>query len=309
MILKFYVKHQTLYLLSRDPVVADSSGYLQANFQFTDDWAGTDKTAQFKRTESTLITDGKPLFYDIAVDSDGNCTVPWEVLVGEGTFNVNVYGQKTGTDGTTVKTITVNSVDVPVGESGLTTGETPLVPTKSKYESMYEAIVKTETNVETIQKAVTTSEQNAKTSETNAAASETAAKASETAAKASETNAATSATESANSAKASATSAANASNSESRAAADADEAADRRDDARDIMHEVRTLYDSMGYDIYSADPAAFDGALSLHGMTPEQMANKQGTHRPLASSGIQYYINEDGELCYRSYMTKDGGDN
>lgn len=110
-------------------------------------------------------------------------------------------------------------------------------------------------------------------------------------------------------AKNAANSAANASNSESRAAADADEAADRRDDARDIMHEVRTLYDSMGYDIYSADPAAFDGALSLHGMTPEQMANKQGTHRPLASSGIQYYINEDGELCYRSYMTKDGGDN
>lgn len=110
-------------------------------------------------------------------------------------------------------------------------------------------------------------------------------------------------------AKNAANSAANASNSESRAAADADEAADRRDDARDIMHEVRTLYDSMGYDIYSADPATFDGALSLHGMTPEQMANKQGTHRPLASSGIQYYINEDGELCYRSYMTKDGGDN
>lgn len=110
-------------------------------------------------------------------------------------------------------------------------------------------------------------------------------------------------------AKNAANSAASASNSESRAAADADEAADRRDDARDIMHEVRTLYDSMGYDIYSADPATFDGALSLHGMTPEQMANKQGTHRPLASSGIQYYINEDGELCYRSYMMKDGGDN
>lgn len=110
-------------------------------------------------------------------------------------------------------------------------------------------------------------------------------------------------------AKNAANSAANASSSEIRAAADADEAADRRDDARDIMHEVRTLYDSMGYDIYSADPATFDGALSLHGMTPEQMANKQGTHRPLASSGIQYYINEDGELCYRSYMTKDGGDN
>lgn len=110
-------------------------------------------------------------------------------------------------------------------------------------------------------------------------------------------------------AKNAANSAANASNSEIRAAADADEAAARRDDARDIMHEVRTLYDSMGYDIYSADPATFDGALSLHGMTPEQMANKQGTHRPLASSGIQYYINEDGELCYRSYMTKDGGDN
>lgn len=212
MILKFYVKYQTLYLLSRDPVVADSSGYLQANFQFTEDWDGTNKTAQFKRTESDLITDGKPLFFNEEIDNNGNCIIPWEVLKGEGTFNVNVFGQKTESDGTTVKTITVNSLDIGVGESGLTTDEIPQDSSPSQYDNIYEEIQK-------VKKEVQASQAAAKTSETNAATRQTAAAASTTNAANSATSAANSATAAANSATAAATSETNAKASETAAAA------------------------------------------------------------------------------------------
>lgn len=191
MVLKFLVKYQTLYLLSRDPVIADSSGYLQANFIFSDDWEGTNKTAQFKRTESTLITDGTPLFFNEEIDSNGNCLVPWEVLKGKGTFNVNVFGQKTESDGSTVKTITVNSLDIRVGESGLTTDEIPQDSTASQYDNIYEKILAAEKETQTSQAAAAASQAAAKTSETNAASSASAASTSASAAATSETNAAT----------------------------------------------------------------------------------------------------------------------
>lgn len=213
MILKFYVKYQTLYLLSRDPVVADSSGYLQANFQFTEDWDGTNKTAQFKRTESDLITDGKPLFFNEEIDNNGNCIIPWEVLKGEGTFNVNVFGQKTESDGTTVKTITVNSVDVPVGKSGLTKDMIPQDSTPSRYDNIYIEIKKAQAAVASDKSAAATSEANAKTSATNAKASETNAAGSAAAAANSAKGASTSATNAANSATSSANSATAAANS------------------------------------------------------------------------------------------------
>ena len=218
MILKFYVKYQTLYLLSRDPVVADSSGYLQANFQFTEDWDGTNKTAQFKRTESDLITDGKPLFFNEEIDSNGNCIIPWEVLKGEGTFNVNVFGQKTESDGTTVKTITVNSLDIRVGQSGLTTDEIPQDSSPSQYDNIYEEILKAEKETQASQAAAAASQAAAKTSEANAATSATNAANSATSA----TNSATAA---ANSAKAAATSESNAKTSETHAASSASAAA------------------------------------------------------------------------------------
>lgn len=213
MILKFYVKYQTLYLLSRDPVVADSSGYLQANFQFTEDWDGTNKTAQFKRTESDLITDGKPLFFNEEIDNNGNCIIPWEVLKGEGTFNVNVFGQKTESDGTTVKTITVNSLDIRVGQSGLTTNEIPQDSTPNQYDNIYEEIQKAGKKTQASQTAAAASQAAAKTSETNAASSATSAAASAKAAATSATAAARSATNVATSETNAKTSEANAANS------------------------------------------------------------------------------------------------
>jgi hypothetical protein len=116
---EFTVKNQSLYLTTRGRVVADSQGYLGAKFTFTDDWNGTVKVAQFKRGD---------LFYSILLDSNDECTIPWEVLVDEGEFICNVFGNNTQNSAN--KIITVNPVTVPVDASGLTAGELPDEPTE-----------------------------------------------------------------------------------------------------------------------------------------------------------------------------------
>lgn len=121
--LLFEVEKQTLrQLRASDPVVADSQGYLKAGFVFTSDWDGLLKVAQFSRE------DPEKRHYDILLDDFGLCTVPWEVLVGEGCFTVNVYGNNA--PGADNKIVTVNSVDVVVSKSGLSPGELPDEPTE-----------------------------------------------------------------------------------------------------------------------------------------------------------------------------------
>ena len=114
----FTVKNQSMYLTTRGKIVADSQGYLGAKFLFTDDWEGTIKIAQFKRAG---------LFYNIMLDSNDECTVPWEVLVDEGTFIANVFGNNPQNSANRI--ITVNPVEVHVEKSGLTEGELPSNPT------------------------------------------------------------------------------------------------------------------------------------------------------------------------------------
>ena len=114
----FTVRGQSMYLTSRGKVVADSQGYLGARFLFSEDWADTIKIAQFKRDD---------MFFNIMVNADGTCTIPWEVLVDEGTFVVNVFGNNRPNEQN--KIITVNPVEVHVEKSGLTDGELPSNPT------------------------------------------------------------------------------------------------------------------------------------------------------------------------------------
>lgn len=114
----FTVKNQSMYLTTRGKVVADSQGYLGAKFLFTDDWVGTTKIAQFKRDN---------LFFSIKLDANDECTVPWEVLVDEGIFIANVFGNNPQNSANRI--ITVNPVEVHVEKSGLTAGELPSNPT------------------------------------------------------------------------------------------------------------------------------------------------------------------------------------
>ena len=114
----FTVRNQSMYLTTRGKIVADSQGYLGAKFLFTDDWDGMIKIAQFKRAG---------LFYNIRLDANDECTVPWEVLVDEGIFIANVFGNNPQNSENRI--ITVNPVEVHVEKSGLTEGELPSNPT------------------------------------------------------------------------------------------------------------------------------------------------------------------------------------
>ena len=114
----FTIRNQSMYLTTRGKIVADSQGYLGAKFLFTDDWNGTIKIAQFKRDS---------LFYNILLDANNECTVPWEVLVDEGIFIANVFGNNPQNSANRI--ITVNPVEVHVEKSGLTAGELPSNPT------------------------------------------------------------------------------------------------------------------------------------------------------------------------------------
>lgn len=128
--LLFTVKNQTLKLITRSDVVADSTGYLTAKFECTDDWQGVTKIAQFKRDNH---------FFSIMLDEKGECKVPWEVLVGEGTFNVNIVGKdKNG------KRITANDVDVLIARSGLTEEQFPDIPSEDFPQPMLDEIIKHE---------------------------------------------------------------------------------------------------------------------------------------------------------------------
>lgn len=114
----FTVRNQSMYLTTRGKVVADSQGYLGAKFLFSDDWDDVIKIAQFKRDD---------LFFSIKLDANDECTVPWEVLVDEGVFIANVFGNNR--PNAENKIITVNPVEVHVEKSGLTDGELPSNPT------------------------------------------------------------------------------------------------------------------------------------------------------------------------------------
>lgn len=213
--LLFTIKNQTLYLMTRGAVVADSQGYLGAKFTFTADWNDAEKYVQFKRGE---------LFYDIKLDENDECVVPWEVLAGKGVVNVNVYG--TNKEGKVNKLITANSVDVMVEASGLTDAGEPIDPTDGILGNSVRIALQTISNAEAeALKAIDAEVGKAESAAVTAVNAKNSAIASASNAKTSEGNAAESATSAANSASSAAASATNASSSASTAAQKASGAA------------------------------------------------------------------------------------
>ena len=73
MVLSFLVDKQIITRVDKEKVVRDSMNYLRAQFQFSPDWTGQ-KTAVFKSKSGA---------YNVLIDDDGSCLVPWEVLVDE----------------------------------------------------------------------------------------------------------------------------------------------------------------------------------------------------------------------------------
>lgn len=113
MMLKFKVEHQDLVLLTTDTVVADSEDYLQMHFDFTDDWQDVIIIALFSRGENNIRA---------FLDDNNTVKVPWNVLKGEGSFDVSVFG--VNLENAQNKVITSSVATIQVEKSGLKNGET-----------------------------------------------------------------------------------------------------------------------------------------------------------------------------------------
>ena len=89
--LVFNVKNQTI---TKDPscdfsgLVAESSGYLEAKFNFSEDWDGCVKVVGF------FAKDGKE-FPPCALSKDNICNIPDEAVMYH-EFDIRVYGRRNG---------------------------------------------------------------------------------------------------------------------------------------------------------------------------------------------------------------------
>lgn len=114
MILFFTVDKQIITRRDNEKVVRDSQNYLYINFSFSEDWTGT-KTAVFKGKSGNA--------FNVLIDENGSCLVPWEVLTEE-YFEVSAFCGDL---------ITANVVKVFTIESGYTIGEESRTPTPDIY--------------------------------------------------------------------------------------------------------------------------------------------------------------------------------
>lgn len=83
MILKFEVTNQLINRVDQEKPVADSVNYLFAHFDFiTDEWKNKTVTALFTKDDTS---------YKMILDTNGDCLVPWEVIVNGGNVYVSCY--------------------------------------------------------------------------------------------------------------------------------------------------------------------------------------------------------------------------
>lgn len=112
--LQLDVAEQTLRLVSKQNIVADSLNYLTCKFTFSSEWDGLGKTAVFISPTDAIYT---------VILKDDECEVPWEVIQSP-SFQISVYGGDR---------ITANLITVNVSPSGYMEGDTPQEPTPDVY--------------------------------------------------------------------------------------------------------------------------------------------------------------------------------
>lgn len=131
--LQFYINNQIIRRIDRFKVVSDSRNYLYAQFNFgTDEWKDKTVTAIF-RTSSDA--------YEVILDENNTCLVPWEVLQKpyQG-FYVSCFAGDL---------ITVNTAQVVVIESGYDDDlESSQPPTPSVYAQILEQLDDVKHNVD-----------------------------------------------------------------------------------------------------------------------------------------------------------------
>ena len=140
--IKADVRGQALHLTS-GTTVADSVKYLRIQFEFSEDWDGTDKTALFRHDDETIgvVLNKNSLLYC----GDGEYYVPHEVIKPP-LFSLSVFGVK----GDTV--ITTPAVGVRVTASGYGEGTYPADPTPTEYQQILETAARAEQIAESVRK-------------------------------------------------------------------------------------------------------------------------------------------------------------
>ena len=120
----FEIEHQKIKRTDTYKPVAKSVNYLYAHFDFlTSEWHNLIKTAIF-RTDSTA--------YEVILDADDNCLVPWEATQNEGDIYISVFAGDL---------ITVNKSRAHVYESGYGDDlESSHDPTPGVYQQILEKL-------------------------------------------------------------------------------------------------------------------------------------------------------------------------
>lgn len=187
--LTFDVENQVIRRTDNFKVIAGSQNYLYAKFTFTSDWGDGAKTAQFYAE----CSDDPP--YDVILDSDGVCLIPWEVLqYGDTRVRVDVFA---GTR------ITTNYAVFRVHEDGyMDGGSSSQPPTPDVYAQIIERMDGIEADMEEATQRAEAAAQSAE--ESRDAAADSASIAHEAANAAASSESAASASEQAASASASA---------------------------------------------------------------------------------------------------------
>lgn len=107
--------------------VSDSIGFEKIKFGFPNSWSGLEKTAVFKKDETTvsIVLNGDSEY----CVGENECYIPHEVLSAP-EFTVSVFGTMEGVRATSARGI------VRVYESGYELGDEPQTPTQSEYEQL-----------------------------------------------------------------------------------------------------------------------------------------------------------------------------
>ena len=175
MVIRFKVDEQTLTASYSPLIVSRSQDYLKARFTFTEDWYGTQKIAQFVRSE---------LKYNILLDENNICLVPWELLQTEGEFSLTVWGNNLPNQDNII--ITTNKLIIKVSADGLDDELLPTDPTVGVEGGLLVQCQEAAESAQQSAESAATSAENAGTAKTTAVNSAAAALSSEQRAKSSE---------------------------------------------------------------------------------------------------------------------------
>lgn len=236
--LTFQVDNQRIRRTDSFYVVAESRNYLYASFTFSADWGTGSKTAQFK---NPCVSSN---VYEVVLDQNNTCLVPWEVIDVPGTVEVTVFGGDL---------ITTNTARFIVHESGYDeNGESGQEPTPSVYQQILDRMDGIEADMEQATAEAKESALNAATkaqeATENAQAASDSAMTATTAAEASEiarSHAVAAANDAEDAEAAAGQSAENARTSETNAAASEAAALQAKEDAEAALSSVQELVNSL----------------------------------------------------------------